>query len=241
MPLIQQEKWPTGEPSDLPMPTLPTSSPEFINIIAHYYRGELGRMSGWRDRIDRTTNWAITVVAAMVSLSLSTPTAHHGVLLFGMLLVMLLLFIEARRYRFFDVYRARVRGFERNYFANIFSPQPGADTGWMRFLGEDLRHPRFLMTLSTAISRRLRRNYIWLFLVLLLAWILKIATPRLQSKDTGRDLVASLWEMVSGASLGPLPGVLVLAIVAAFYIWLGVMVRRYGAKTGELAYGDVHV
>jgi uncharacterized membrane protein len=66
-------------------------------------------MAGWRDRIDRTTNWAITVMAAMLSLSLSTPTAHHGVLLFAMLVVWLLLMIEARRYRFFDVYRARVR------------------------------------------------------------------------------------------------------------------------------------
>ena len=66
-------------------------------------------MAGWRDRIDRTTNWAITVVAAMLSISLSTPSAHHGVLLFAMVLVLLLLVIEARRYRFFDVYRERVR------------------------------------------------------------------------------------------------------------------------------------
>jgi uncharacterized membrane protein len=44
-------------------------------------------MSGWRDRIDRTTNWAITVAGAMLSVSLSTPTAHHGVLLFAMVLV----------------------------------------------------------------------------------------------------------------------------------------------------------
>ena len=82
---------------------LPTTATEHVNILAHYHRAEIARMAGWRDRIDRTTNWAITVVAAMLSVSLSTPTAHHGVLLFAMLLVMLLLRIEARRYRFFDV------------------------------------------------------------------------------------------------------------------------------------------
>ena len=87
----------------------PSTPAEFINVFAHYRRAEIGRMAGWRDRMDRTTNWAITVVAAMLSLSLSTPTAHHGVLLFAMLLVALLLMIEARRYRFFDVCRARVR------------------------------------------------------------------------------------------------------------------------------------
>ena len=93
-------------------PGFPTSSTEFITLIAHYYRAEIARMAGWRDRIDRTSNWAVTVVGAMLSVSLSTPTAHHGVILFAMVLVLFLLVIESRRYRFFDVYRARVRNLE---------------------------------------------------------------------------------------------------------------------------------
>ncbi len=98
----------------------PTTSSEFTTVLAHYYRAEMSRMAGWRDRIDRTSNWAITVAGAMLSVSLSTPTAHHGVLLFAMVLVLLLLVIESRRYRFFDVYRARVRRLERNYYAQSF-------------------------------------------------------------------------------------------------------------------------
>jgi uncharacterized membrane protein len=97
----------------------------------------MGRMTGWRDRIDRTTNWAITVVAGMLSLSLSTPSAHHGVLVFAMVLVFLLLTIEARRYRFFDVYRTRIRKLERGYFAQIFAPDAALDADWARGLGED--------------------------------------------------------------------------------------------------------
>ena len=110
------------EPLQTPWPGVPKTSSEFVTLIAHYYRAEMSRMSGWRDRIDRTTNWAITVAGAMLSVSLSTPTAHHGVLLFAMILVLFLLVIESRRYRFFDVYRARVRLLERQYFARIFSP-----------------------------------------------------------------------------------------------------------------------
>jgi uncharacterized membrane protein len=72
-------------------PTLPTNSTEFINAFSHYYRGELSRMISWRDRMDRTTNWAIGAAAAMLSVSLSSPTGHPGVLLFAMLLVYLLL------------------------------------------------------------------------------------------------------------------------------------------------------
>ena len=125
---------------DPAVPPFPTTSVEFINTLVHYYRGEIVRMAGWRDRLDRTSNWAITVVAAMLSVSLSTPNAHHGVLLFAMLLILLLLWIEARRYRFFDVYRARVRQIERNYFAEIFEPEPQLRTHWASRLASGVSH-----------------------------------------------------------------------------------------------------
>ena len=116
---------------------LPSNRGEMVTVMVHYYRGEMGRMAGWRDRIDRTSNWAITVVAAMLSLSLTTPTAHHGLILFAMLLILLLLMIEARRYRFFDVYRDRVRLMERHYFARAISGARRRMTeagrpGWLR-------------------------------------------------------------------------------------------------------------
>jgi uncharacterized membrane protein len=160
-------------------PGIPKNSSEYITLIAHYYRAEMARMSGWRDRIDRTTNWAITVAGAMLSVSLSTPTAHHGVLLFSMVLVLLFLVIESRRYRFFDVYRARVRLLERQYFARVFALDGERDTDWIRTLSNDLQKPVFLMGHWLAFSRRLRRNYIWMFLIVLIAWLLKISTPKL--------------------------------------------------------------
>src|SRR6478672_10997089 len=52
---------------------LPTTSTERVNVLAHYHRAEAARMAGWRDRIDRTTNWAISVVGAMLSVSLWKP------------------------------------------------------------------------------------------------------------------------------------------------------------------------
>jgi uncharacterized membrane protein len=140
--VVSSDIIPEAEP-DPAVPPFPTTSVEFINTLVHYYRGEIVRMAGWRDRLDRTSNWAITVVAAMLSVSLSTPNAHHGVLLFAMLLILLLLWIEARRYRFFDVYRARVRQLERNYFAETFAPVPQFRADWASALGEDLRKPRF--------------------------------------------------------------------------------------------------
>lgn len=220
---------------------LPSTPGELITVVAHFHRAEIARMGSWRDRIDRTSNWATTVVAAMLSVSLSTSNAHHGVLLFAMALVFLLLRIEARRYRFFDVYRARVRQFERHYFAQIFSPAPDYAANWQHILGEGLREPRFRISYADAFSRRLRRNYVWMFLVLLMAWVLKVSTPPAQDDRVSLELVRSIWDVVANASLGPLPGPLVLACVAGFYAFLTYAYLRPMDDADESGYTEVHV
>ncbi|HEY7544160.1 MAG TPA: DUF2270 domain-containing protein [Blastocatellia bacterium] len=231
------------EPQSKPAPPIfPTNSVEFVNSLAHYYRGEMSRMMSWRDRLDRTTNWAIAAVAAMLSVSLSSPESHHGVLLFAMVLVFLLLSIESRRYRFFHVYRSRVRLVERNYYARIFAPREMIDPAhWMNQLGEDLRLPKFSMVFSEAMARRLRRNYIWLFLILLAAWLLKTTARRLQAKGGETEFIHSTSEWIQNASVATLPGWVVLAIILVFYAWMFYIMFKYRESTGELAYGDVHV
>ena len=219
----------------------PATRTEFVNVMAHYYRGEMGRMTSWRDRVDRTSNWAITVVAAMLSVSLSTPTAHHGVLIFAGVLAMLLLAIESRRYRFFDVYRSRVRRLERNYLASVFSPTDAVEEDWMRAMADDLRRPVFSISLTEAMSRRLRRNYFWMFFVLLVAWLLKTTSAKLQASGRDAEFVNSFSEWLGNAALGPVPGWTVVMLVAAFYIWVTYATFRHSRAGGELAYGDVHV
>jgi uncharacterized membrane protein len=224
-------------------PLFPTNSAEFVNTISHYYRGEMTRMISWRDRLDRTTNWAIAGGAAMLSVSLATPSAHHGVLLFAMLMVFLLLVIESRRYRFFHVYRSRVRLLERNYYARLFSlTELNESNDWMKQLAEDLRLPRFTISWNQAMARRLRRNYCWIFLILLLAWLLKTTSSILQ--PSVRDLSAiiqSTGELYHNAAIGQVPGWAVLLAILSFYGWMFYVMRRYREGPGELAYGEVHV
>lgn len=227
--------------SAFPVPPMPATSSEYITVLAHFHRAEIARMAGWRDRIDRTTNWAITGGGAMLSLSLSTPASHHGVLLFTMLLVLLFLVIEARRYRFFDVYRARVRLLERYYFSPMLLSVRPSDPAWAKRLGDSLESPTFLITLRSAMARRLRRNYIWIFLIILFAWLLKIATPKLQDAGAAHDLVASLREAAANASMGFLPGWLVVGLTAAFYAWLLALAFLTGEMEGERSHGEAHV
>jgi uncharacterized membrane protein len=219
---------------------LKLSSPEFTTTLSHFHRAEIARMAGWRDRLDRTSNWAITVVAAMLSVSLSTPSAHHGVLLFAMLLITLLLWIEARRYRFFDVYRARVRQLERHYFARILAPEADPD-GWAAVIAASLRKPSFLISQRVAVSRRLSRNYGWMFLILLLAWLLKLSSPRIHSEGAAAETVLSLPALLGNAAIGPVPGWVVFLCVALFYAGLLTAIVIGGTDKGELSIGEVHM
>jgi uncharacterized membrane protein len=229
-------------PASIPVqntePRLPATASEVTTALVHYYRAEMARMSGWRDRLDRTSNWAITVTGALLSVSLSTPTAHHGVLLFAMLLVGLLLGIEARRYRFYDVYRHRVRQFERHYFGRLFAGAAVGEEPWLKVMGEDLRHPQFRISLPSAITRRLRRNYIWMFGILLLAWALKITSPKLQEDGTAIDTPRPLASIVANAALGPIPGWLVVVFVALGCLAIAVAYFQNRSRGDE---DEVHV
>ncbi len=213
--------------------TLPSTPAEATNAMVHYYRAEMGRMTSWRDRLDQTSNWAITVVAALLSVSLATPTAHHGVLIFAMLLVTLLLGVEARRYRFYDVYRMRVRQFERHYFGQLFAatgesrPEP-----WLAMLAQDLRHPTFRISFGLAVRRRLRRNYIWMYVIVLAAWLLKITSPQLQG-GAPTDPVRPGAAILGQAALGPLPGWLVIVLVALIYVGIIIAALRGSDRGGD--------
>lgn len=207
-------------------PTLPTNTVEATNLMIHYYRAEMTRMNAWRARLDLTSNWAITVVAGLLSVSLSNPSAHHGLTLFAMLIILLMLYVEARRYRFYDVYRMRVRQFERHYFGQFFQADPqGGPEPWLVMLAQDLRHPKFRISFTRALRRRLRRNYVWMFLILLLAWIVKIASPDLQA-GARLDPSRSMTSIIGHASIGLLPGWFVVALVVGFYAGLGMACLR---------------
>ena len=220
----------------------PVLAKDDITTLAHYYRAELSRMMSWRDRLDRTTNWAIGAVTAMLSITLATARAHHGVLIFSMLVVFLLLQIESRRYRFFHLFRTRVRLLERNYYSLFFDPEkPTMSPDWASELSETLRHPKFTISRRQAMARRLARNYCWIFLILLAAWLLKISTAAFEPRTGETEFVHSFEGFLHNTAIGYIPGEAVLASVLIFYVWLFYVMLRHRTEEGELTFGEVHV
>ena len=111
----------------------------------------------------------------------------------------------------------------------------------MRAMADDLRRPVFSISLTEAMSRRLRRNYFWMFFVLLVAWLLKTTSAKLQASGGDAEFVHSVGEWFGNAALGPVPGWAVVLLAAVFFVWITYATFRHAPAGGELAYGDVHV
>jgi uncharacterized membrane protein len=135
-----------------------------ITAISHFYRGEMTRLTVWRTRMDVTTNWAIVGTLGLLSLSFKNPSSD-AILLVAISVLWVLLVIEARRFRFYDVWRWRIRILEAHFFAPVLAPaDPSPPAGvWRRDLTADLLYPTFKMSMREAMGRRLLRNFIYLF------------------------------------------------------------------------------
>jgi len=67
--------------------------PGYVNAMSHFYRGELGRIMIWRQRLDITTNWAITSSTAIITIAFSSREVPHIVFFFNLAILWVLLWI----------------------------------------------------------------------------------------------------------------------------------------------------
>lgn len=182
---------------------------EFVTAMVHLFRAEIQRANVWRQRLDTTTNWAVVSTGATLSIGFSQPNIHHSIIILNTLLVMWFLFIEARRYRYYELWSYRVRLMETDFFAAMLVPpfHPSAD--WAENLAENLLTPSFPISMWEAFGRRLRRNYFWIFLILGASWAIKIWLFPTPSDD--------LAEIVNRSAVGPISGQIMMALGFVFY------------------------
>jgi uncharacterized membrane protein len=185
---------------------------EFVTAMVHFFRAEIQRANVWRQRLDTTTNWAVVATGATLSIAFSQSAVHHSVILLNTLLVLWFLFIEARRYRYYELWSYRVRLMETDFFAAMLVPPFHPSPEWAESLAENLLTPSFPISIWEAFGRRLRRNYFWIFLILLAAWIAKIWLFPEAPKDMN--------EFLTRASVGPFSGQIMIGLGIAFYIFL---------------------
>lgn len=187
-------------------------SGEFVTAMVHLFRAEVQRANVWRQRLDTTTNWAVVATGATLSISFSQPDVHHGVIILNTLLITWFLFMEARRYRYYELWSYRIRLMETDFYAAMLVPPFHPSAEWAESLAENLLLPKFPISLWEAFGRRLRRNYLWIYAILFASWIAKSYLFPAPAEG--------LQEFILRGGVGPIPGIIMLGLGLAFHVFL---------------------
>jgi uncharacterized membrane protein len=188
--------------------------PEFsaaeIGALAHLYRAEVYRSTAWRTRLDSSTNWAVVTTGIALSATYSSAEASPLPMVLVGLLVSVFLLFEARRYRYFNVWRARARLLETDFYAPMLRREGvHLKADWTELLAKDYVAPSYHISFGRAIGRRLRRTYAWIFVIQGIAYYGKLAIH-----PAPLTTLAELWDR---AAIGPIPGAIVVAAGVLFH------------------------
>lgn len=206
---------PKTSPLTIPQKLAPA---EFNTAMVHFYRGEVQRSNVWRNRLDATTNWAVITAGATLSFVFSSPDNPHFAIPINTILVSIFLFMEARRYRYYEVWANRVRVLETGYFAPMLSHRTlPPDKEWAEHISADLITPHFTISEWEAVGRRLRANYLWIFILLAVSWTLKVYIHPSPIPTLSPDDKRAFWEIfLERSRVGLAPGWLVILVGAVF-------------------------
>jgi len=202
---------------------------QFVTAMVHFFRAEVQRANVWRQRLDTTTNWAVVATGATLSFSFSQPDVHHGVIILNTLLITWFLFIEARRYRYYELWSYRIRLMETDFYAAMLVPPYHPSPEWAESLADNLLLPSFPISMWEAFGRRLRRNYLWIYMILGISWLGKTYLFPYPTAD--------LAEFMQRGAVGPLPGQLMVTLGAIYYGFLFMI--AIGTITMTQATGEV--
>jgi uncharacterized membrane protein len=192
-----------------------STPPARDQVLIHFYRAVVGHGDVWRQRMDATTNWAAATSAVMITFAFGSVASPHFVLMIALAFDLVFLLMESRRYQIYDLWRRRFTILNRHLIAPALlgereletedDTSAAEDAEGLRALANDLSHMVPHLGLVPALSYRVRRNYGYLFAVVLGAWVLKL--------EMHPAPAASVAEFIRRAAIGPLAGELVLGVV----------------------------
>jgi uncharacterized membrane protein len=167
--------------------------PGYVNAMSHFYRGEMGRIMVWRQRLDVTSNWAITSTTAIITML----EAHFLVPM-------------------------------------VMENREMLHGEWKKLVCEDLILPCFKISKLEAVGRRLKRNYIFIFILILMAWVTKVF---LHASAPINDFVS----FYQALRIGHIPSWLVALIFAGTFVTV-ISITIYVSKksSGEISEFGTH-
>jgi uncharacterized membrane protein len=207
--------------------------PSRDQLLVHFYRAVVGHMDVWRQRMDATTNWAVATSAGMMTFTFTTAAAPHFIMLMALAFDAMFLFMESRRYQLFDLWRRRFRTLNHYMVAPVLAeegPPPEELRRHYTAVATDLGRTVPHLPLLDAVGYRIRRNYGYLFTLGILAWLLKL--------EVHPAPAGSVAELLSRATIGFVPGSVVVSVVLVF-VAAAVVLGVRAPSEGMLGWAEV--
>lgn len=169
-----------------------------VTPLVHLYRGELGRMTAYRQRLDATTHLSVVTAAALLTFVLGRPEVAPNLIGLGLIFEAGFTALEAHRYRRLALVKERVRRMETGFFVELLG---GTVEPWQEALRSSLALPRPPVSMFRALGNRLRMVHLWIMLTYGTGWGIGVARSPLgwQAAEVGPlsgQGVAGLWSAV---------------------------------------------
>jgi uncharacterized membrane protein len=141
---------------------------KYLQVIAHFYRGEMNRLTVYRSRLDNTFQYSILFTSVLLIYYLENKKND----LFPLYIIffnILFCFIESRRYRYFMISQNRINLMEKGFFSDqVLNNNNNID--WKNELNDCFINVKFTHSLIYSFIIRYFRNYIWLIDSILILW-----------------------------------------------------------------------
>lgn len=146
-------------------------SDKYLQSFAHFYRGEMNRLTCYRTRLDGSFHYSIILTSTLLVFYLQQPFVLSRYFPLTILCMNLFFcFIEARRYRYYLISQNRVNVMEKGFLClQILGDTP--DDEWKRSIKEMYENVDYTHSLFYCFFLRYFRNYIWLVDVIAILWL----------------------------------------------------------------------
>jgi len=144
-------------------------SDKYLQAFAHFYRGEMNRLTCYRTRLDSTFQFCIILVSGLLIFYLQEKIVFKYFPLYLILLTLFFCFIEARRYRYYLICQYRVSMMERGFLCDqILYENNGKD--WKKDIFTIYNDIEFTKPFLKCFAIRYFRNYIWIVDLIVCLW-----------------------------------------------------------------------
>jgi hypothetical protein len=101
---------------------------------------------------------------------------------------------------------------ETDFYAPMLVPPFHPSPEWAESLAENLLSPSFPISMWEAFGRRLRRNYLWIYLILFVSWMGK--------SYLFPQPAVNLQEFIQRGAVGPIHGIIMISLGVIYHIFL---------------------